>query len=194
MKKIVALVAVSLLAVSVLAVSNVSAAGDPTQFSFHVSNRFIQIGTEIPQTGARAQADNGDFVSVTGRGLFNIATGRVFGGGAFLHTNQQGDVLGYGSWKGEGVLDFDFYGCAPPPEGLPSNFCGGLLTLDVRLRGVSPTTGAALLDGVLTIDCLIGPNVPEGHEEVITLDIPDLINFDDGIAEPGGLNLFVARN
>jgi hypothetical protein len=150
-KRIGALVAVSVLLVAFLVTSNVSAGGDPTRFRFHVSNLFIQTGTEMPQTGARAQADNNDFVSVTGGKVQHRVRGRQQRE-AFLHTDQQGDVGGFGSWTARSVLDFEFYGCAPPPEGLPSNFCGGLLTLAVRLAAISPTNGRATLDGVLVIE------------------------------------------
>lgn len=54
--------------------------------------------------------------------------------------------------------------------------------------------GTPAFDGVLTVDCLIGPNVRAGAEEGITLDIPGLINFDDLIEEGSGLTLFVSRS
>lgn len=189
-KRIVAFVAVPLLIVSFLAVSSATA-GAPVKFKWHVSNAFIQAGTEIPQTGAQAQADNGDFVRITGTGRFNSSTGRAGGGGSFAHTDSDGDLVGFGKWKATAVRDFQFYGCGG--EGLPPNFCGGLLTLDVRLNGINVSAGAGAFDGVLVVDCLIGQNVPEGAEEGITLDIPGVTNFDDLIPEDGGLTLFVDR-
>ncbi len=190
-KRIVAFMAVSLLVVSVLAVSSATA-GTPERFRFHVSNAFIQSGTAITQTGARAQADNLDFVRITGRGKFNPSEGTASGGGAFAHTDENGALVGFGTWTATGVRDFEFYGCGG--EGLPSNFCGGLLTLDVHLKGINVTLGAAAFDGVLVISCLVGPGVPVGAEEGITLDIPGAINFDDLVPEDGGLTLFVSRD
>jgi len=189
-KQIAAFLTVPLLVATLVASANASD-GTPERFNWHVSNLFIQEGTGIPQTGARAQADNGDFVSVSGRGRFNPSTGRASGGGAFAHTDANGVLVGFGRWRATGVQDFESYGCGG--GGFPPNFCGGLLTLDVHVTGTHVTLGTGAFDGVLTIDCLIGPNVPAGAEEGITLDIPGLINFDDLVPEEGGLTLFVAR-
>lgn len=189
-KRIVAFVAVPLLVVSLLAASNATA-GAPERFRYHVSNAFIQAGTGMTQTGARAQADNLDFARVSGRGKFNPSEGTASGGGVFAHTDANGALVGFGSWTATGVRDFEFFGCGG--EGLPPNFCGGLLTLDVRLKGINVTLGAGAFDGVLVISCLVGPDVPPGAEEGITLDIPGVINFDDLVPEGSGLTLFVDR-
>lgn len=189
-KRIVAFVVVPLLVVSFLVVSNATA-GTPERFRWHVSNALIQEGTGIPQTGARAQADNNDFVSVSGRGKFNSSTGEASGGGAFAHTDVNGTLVGFGSWTATGVQSFEFFGCGG--EGLPPNFCGGTLTLDVRVRGTNVTLGAGAFDGVLVVTCLLGPDIPAGAEEGITLDTPGVINFDDLVPEDGGLTLFVDR-
>lgn len=190
-KRIVAFMAVSVLVVSFLAASSATA-GTPERFRFHVSNAFIQEGTGITQTGARAQADNLDFARISGRGKFDPSEGTASGGGVFAHTDANGVLVGFGTWTATGVQDFEFFGCGG--EGLPDNFCGGLLTLDVRLKGINVTLGAGAFDGVLVISCLIGPDVPVGAEEGITLDIPGVINFDDLVPEEGGLTLFVSRD
>lgn len=187
-KRLVGFLAVPLLVLSILAGSNASAA--PSSFAWHISDAFIQEGTGIPQTGARAQADNGDYVRVSGKGRFSSSS-RATGGGVFTHTDEAGVLVGYGTFEATGVQDFDFWGCGG--EGLPPNFCGGLLTLDVHLKGISVTEGHGEFDGVLVISCAIGPNVPPEAEEGITLDIPGLINFDDLIEEESGLTLYVRK-
>lgn len=197
-KRILAFVTVPLLVASILAATRASA-GEAVRYRFHVSNGFIQTGTEITQTGARAQADNGDYAVVSGKGKFNAETGAAAGGGVFAHTTSAGALVGFGSWTVTGVRDFEPFGCGTSSEGaeLPPNFCGGVLTLDVRLRGVNVTAGVGgPLDGVLVITCLIGDSVediPADAEEGITLDVSGLINFDDLVPETGGLTLFVAR-
>lgn len=198
-KRIVAFVTVPLLLVASLLVASNAAAGAPERFRWHVSNGFIQTGTEIPQTGAVAQADNGDFVRVTGRGKFDSSTGTASGGGAFAHTDSDGDLVGFGTWKATGDSDFVFFGCGTAADGteVPPNFCGGDLTLDVRLKGTSVTEGTATFDGVLVVTCLIGDtaeDIPADAEEGITLDIPGLINFDDLVPGEGGLTLFLSRD
>lgn len=197
-KRMVAIVTVPLLLVSVLAASNASA-GTPVKFRFHIANAFIQAGTGLTQTGARAQADNMDFARISGRGRFNSSTGKAAGGGVFAHTNASGVLVGFGRWTATGVQDFEPFGCGAAADGtaLPPDFCGGVLTLDVRLTGINVTTGAGSFDGVLTVTCLIGDapeDIPAGAEEGITLDIPGAINFDDLIPEDGGLTLYVSRD
>jgi hypothetical protein len=140
--------------------------------------------------GARAQADNGDYARLSDSGTFNIRSGKATGGGVFAHTNSAGVLLGFGTWEAMSVEDFDFFGCGG--GGFPDNFCGGRLTLGVHLTGVSLAVGQAGFDGVLTVTCLIGPDVPAGAEEGIALDIPGVINFDDLVPEESGLTLFVA--
>lgn len=189
-KRFVALLTVPLLAGMLVATSN--AAADSSDFDWHISNGFIQRATDIPQTGSVAQANNGDLVRLSGRGEFDPSTGDASGGGAFAHTDENGVLVGFGRWRATGIQDFDPYGCGG--EGLPKNFCGGLLTLGVRVIATHLTLGTDVFEGVLTIDCLIGPNIPTGRVEGSTLDIPGLINFDEIRFSEGGLNLFVEED
>jgi hypothetical protein len=188
-KRIVTLVVVPLLAVSFLAAATATA-GTPERFRWHISNAFIQEGTGLTQTGARAQADNGDYARISGRGKFDPSTGTASGGGVFAHTNSSGVLVGFGSWTATGVADFEFFGCGG--EDLPDNFCGGVLTLEVHLNGINVTLGPGAFDGVLVVNCLIG-DVPAGLEEGITIDIPGVINFDALVPAESGLTLFVSR-
>jgi hypothetical protein len=166
-----------------------SASALSAQLDFHVADAFIGAGTGIPQTGARAEADNGDIVSVSGTGKFNLGSGKATGGGTFVHTDSDGVLIGSGSWTATSVASFTFYGCGT--GGLPPNFCGGLLVLNVHLVGAG---GAVAFDAVLKVDCLIGAAVPPDAVEGIRLDIPGAINFDETIFEPSGLTLFVSHN
>jgi hypothetical protein len=188
-KRLVALLAVPLLVLSVLVASNASAR-TPKKFDWHVSDAFIQQGTGLTQTGARAQAANGDFIRVSGSGTFNASTGKATGGGVFAHTDTNGVLVGFGTFEATGVKSFESFGCGG--EGFPPNFCGGVLELDVHGRGIDLTAGPVEADAVLTIHCAIGPDVPAGTHEGITLDVTGLINFDTLVEEESGLTLFVA--
>jgi len=188
-KRMVALLSVLLLGVSLLAATNASADASE-HFKWRVSDAFLQSFTGLTQTGAVAEADNGDLARLAGHGRFDLSTGTAEGGGVFAHTDGDGTLLGFGKWKATGLEDFEPFGC--DGAGFPENFCGGVLTLDVRLIGVSLSAGAAEFDGVLVIHCLIGPDVPEGEEEGVTLDIPGVIDFDEIVSATSGLTLFVA--
>jgi hypothetical protein len=182
-----------LLAFSIILSASIGVVGaqadTSAKFDYHIADSFIEAGTGIDQTGARARADNRDTVSVVGSGTFNTASLTASGGGTFEHRDRRGRLVGEGTWTATGVKSFEFYGCGG--GGFPANFCGGLLVLDVHLVGAG---GTLAFDGVLTVDCLIGANVPAGAEEGITLDIPGLIDFDDLIEEESGLTLFVSRS
>ena len=184
-RRIVAFATMLLLVSSVLAAGSASALS--AKLDFHVADAVIGAGIGIAQLGARAVADNGDIVSVVGAGTFNLGSGKTTGGGTFVHTTSGGGLVGSGTWTATGVEDFTFYGCGGD---LPSNFCGGVLSLDVHLVAGG---GAAEFDGVLRIDCLIG-DFPASAVEGITLNIPGAINFDETMFELSGLTLYLSRS
>lgn len=167
-------------------------AATSAKLDYHIATSFIADGTGIPQTGARAEADNRDKVSVTGLGTFNTASGTATGGGSFVHTDKHGRLVGFGTWTSSEVVSFTFYGCGiAGGTPLPASFCGGLLVLKVHLVAAG---GAPAFDGVLTVDCAIGANAPLGAGDSITLDVPGVINFDEPILEPSGLTLYLSRS
>lgn len=162
-----------------------SARADHLAWDWHIADAFIEEGTGIDQTGARA-ADRGDVISVVGTGTFDPDTGEADGGGTFEHRKGKGKLIGFGTWEANGVQDFALWGCGG--EGLPDNFCGGVLALDVTLF---QPDGTPAFDGVLTAVCLIG-NVPPGAKEGITLELEGSLDFDKLIEEESGLTLYVS--
>lgn len=167
-----------------------AAADTSSKFDYHIADAFIEAGTGIDQTGARAQARNRDTISIVGNGTFNVASRNATGGGTFEHSDRKGNLIGSGTWTASSVQSFTFWGCSEGPP-FPPNFCGGLLDLNVHLVG---SGGAPAFDGVLTVICRIGANVPAGAQEGITLDIPGVINFDKLLEESSGLTLYVSRS
>lgn len=188
-KRLPMLIAFLMLSLAAFGTGGAQAAESSAKFDYHIADAFIEAGTGIVQTGARARAVNGDTVSVTGSGTFNTASMKATGGGTFVHRTAGGGPVGDGTWTATGVESFTPWGCGG--EAFPPNFCGGLLVLDVHLVA---TAGGPEADGVLTVSCLIGARVPPGAEEGITLDVPGLINFDELIAEASGLTLYVSRS
>jgi len=166
-----------------------SASEEGSTFDFHVADAVIQSGTGLAQTGAVAEASNHDQVRVSGRGKLNVKSKKASGSGSFVHTHASGAVQGFGTWTARSVRSATIYPCGEP--GVPSNFCGGLVSLNVRINGTSTTAGAVSFDAVLTIDCEINPPTP--GVEGIKLDIPGHINFNTTIFSPGGLTVFVAK-
>lgn len=142
----------------------------------------------------KAEAANGDRVSVTGMGTFTVNPKGVTGlGGAFTHTDSAGNPIGTGTWTATELLSFQPYGCGiityPDPDViLPSNFCGGAVKLRVLLESSLGT-----FDAVLTVFCIVGEKAPESHdepaEEGVTLNVADVINFNKVVA--GGANIYI---
>jgi len=184
-RRLVAFATLLVLVTSVLGTGSASALS--AKLDFHVADALIGGGTGIPQLGARAVADNGDIVSVVGAGTFNLGSGKTTGGGTFVHTTSGGVLVGSGTWTATGVEDFTFYGCGGD---LPSDFCGGVLSLDVHLVAGG---GAAEFNGALTIDCLIG-DFPATAIEGIKLNVSGGPNFDETMFEPSGLTLYLSRS
>ncbi len=157
---------------------------------YHVSDAFIQSLGEPAQTGAVAQASNGDQVRITGSGTLNSASMNATGSGSFLHTSSSGAVLGFGTWTATSLNAFTPYGCG---GAFPSFACGGLVVLSVHITATSTSAGAVEVDGVLAVDCLIG-SPPAGAAEGIKLNIPGHINFDTTIPSHHGETIYISRN
>jgi hypothetical protein len=86
------------------------------------------------------------------------------------------------------VISFQFYGCAT--EGLPPNFCGGLLKLAIT---ATPDRAPGVhLAAALRINCEVGPNVPASVVEGVRMNVYDVINFNKPV--PGsGANIYIAQ-
>ncbi len=130
-----------------------------------------------------AQAPNGDQVAVTGEGTFSVNPKSVDAEGRFTHTFAGGGSIS-GTWTATELLAFQTYGCGVVfGTPIPDNLCGGQVKLRVTL-----TVGTTHLDGILTVFCLIGTNVPHSAAEGIKLVVPGIINFNDVVT---GENVYV---
>ena len=107
-KRFLAFLALCLLAVASAVMPNASAVS--AKFDWHISDAFIQAGTGVTQTGALAQATNGDIVRISGNGTFNTAADNATGGGVFVHTASGGAVVAVGTWTATDVESFDPFG------------------------------------------------------------------------------------
>jgi len=143
---------------------------------------------EGAQTGT---ASNGDVVEIFGGGIFQVNPKAVSAGGAFVHKDGSGAVLGGGTWTATELLSFHPYGCRFIPAldvDLGSDdLCGGAVKMRVDL-----TAGGSTFDGILTVFCIVGPKAPASHStppgEGVTLDVAGVINFNH---TSGGGNIYV---
>jgi hypothetical protein len=151
----------------------------------------FELHMEVPNVST---SPSGDSVAVTGAGMFSVHPKSVVASGAFTHTDNQGTVVGTGTWTATELLSFHFYGCGvvtstDPDTPLPPNFCGGALKLRVVL---TPSGTTLALPGVLTIFCIVGPDSPTSHddptEEGVTLVVPGLFNFNKTVH---GMNIYI---
>jgi hypothetical protein len=126
-----------------------------------------------------AQDSAGDTLSVTGDGMFSVHPKSASGSGAYTFTAADGTTF-MDTWTVTGLVDFQPYGCFAAP--LPTNLCGGRLTLDV-----TATTPFGLQSAKLTIYCEIG-NPPPSTEEGITAVIPSVGSF---TRQTGGMNVYI---
>jgi len=155
-------------------------------YDWHVGDTFLQ-ANGFP-VGEQAIAPNGDVVTIEGTGSFSADGKWATGGGTFSHHVTASDATITGTFTADRVISFQFYGCGT--EGLPPNFCGGLLKL-----GITATPDAAPsvhLAGALTINCEVGPDVPASVVEGIRVNVYDVINFNKPV-EGSGANIYVAQ-
>jgi len=155
-------------------------------YDWHVGDALLQsIGFPV---GNQAMAPNGDVVTIVGTGSFSADGKWATGGGTFSHHVAASDATITGTFTADRVISFQFYGCGT--EGLPPNFCGGLLDL-----AITATPNAALgvhLAGALRINCELGPNVPASVVEGVRVNVYDVINFNKSVAGSGA-NVYVAH-
>jgi len=137
-----------------------------------------------------ASASNGDVVEVSGEGTFDVAHRTATGEATFVHTTSTGELFASGTLEIEGLVSFQFYGCGVVfGQPLPPNYCGGRVALTAHLVGHPASDPSATIeaDALLTIQCEIG-NPPPGSSEGITLNVKDVINFNNHLV---GDNLFI---
>jgi hypothetical protein len=148
-----------------------------------------------------ARAANGDRVEVTCEsregecGTFQVHPKGLTTppSGEFVHKDENGVVLGSGTWTATKLISFHAYGCQFIPAldvdlGDP-NLCGGAVKMRVRLN-----TSAGTHKAVLTVFCIVGPRAPASHNtpdgEGVTFVIPGVINFNH---TGGGENIYVRQ-
>ncbi len=133
-------------------------------YDWHLGDALLQ-SFGFP-AGEQAMADNGDVVTLEGTSSFSAD----------------------GTWIADGLISFQFYGCGG--EGLPDNFCGGLLKLAIT---ATPDANPALqLPATLWINCEVGPDVPASVIEGVRLNVYDVINFNKPVPESGA-NIYIQQ-
>jgi hypothetical protein len=167
-----------------------------TNISFASNNpkRQFLVGTEpiCTMVGAGscpdiATAANGDKLFLAGSGSFNTnPSGKATGSGSFVHLSGDGKTLrGFGTWTAEEVISWTPGSFNDLGGFLPEGSQGGLAVLKVH---ISPATGGAGFDGILSIFCALPPSPPSPRVEGINLSIPGVINFG---TQAGGVTLFI---
>ncbi len=134
---------------------------------------------EVPNV---AMASNGDTIAITGDGAFAVHPKSASGGGDFTHTFAGGGSAS-GTWKVNGLVDFQPYGCGVIfGTPIPPELCGGRASVDVTFTGP-----AGSLPGRITIFCQIG-SPPPSAEEGVHVNVPGIANFNKQVS---GMNVYV---
>ncbi len=177
-----------LLAFTLLGAGGAMAEDPPEKFEFHIGDAFLASLNPAFSGGDRANASNGDTITIVGRGKFEVKEGGAKGSGIFVHQTPDGHLLGTGIWRAKNLLHFDDFGSQ---AGVPPTFHGGHAVIAVHVVGHpgGDATVTEEFDAVLTVDCKIG-QFPAGFEEGITFEIPGLVNFDHKVF---GATVFVAK-
>jgi hypothetical protein len=104
-------------------------------------------------------ASPGDWISVTGLGVFNPTARTVLAGGTFVHYSATGAVVCQGTWKATGFTGFTDFGANAQGQE------GGVLSLVVT--HYCKTMGMIMTGIPMTITSTV--NAPAGYAEGITV-------------------------
>ncbi len=144
----------------------VFAAGPHTQFpgtrSYLIATGFL-CGLGASACPDIAMAHNGDRVNISGSGTLSIHPKSVSGAGTFVHYHSNGAVVASGTWTAVELLSFTSYGLG---TGDFAGLEGGQAVIRVHL-----VAGAVGLDAILKVTCDIGPGIPAGAVEGVTLAV-----------------------
>ena len=128
-------------------------------------------------------APNGDTIAITGSGALSIGPKTATGGGTFTHKTPSGSLVASGTWTATSLAGFHSYGSAAA-QGLPPDLFGGLAILKVHIS----TASGLQADGLLTIICTLGDQIPSSATEGVRLNVQDIINFNKAVS---GFTVFV---
>jgi hypothetical protein len=154
-----------MLAAGVLVVAGpATAGGDKTKFEFLACSGFLA-DPAFPDCVSTEY--NGDTIESEGSGTFEVksdGSGKVKGGGTFIHRDPGGDEIGRGTWKAKKFLAYRTYGCAGCPGFLPEGSEGGNLLFEAEFDPAGP---GPKLKGTVEINCALGDVPPNrGYEGV----------------------------
>jgi hypothetical protein len=153
---------------------------------WHVADAVLEDNVGSPPW-ATAAADNGDTVLVDGTGLLGVAAKTASGGGRFVHLADDGSTQAEGNFASHKLVSFHFYGCDDTI--LPGvTLCGGEAKLAATL---TPEGTSLLIPATLSVDCLIGDEIPTSAVEGIRLNVKDSINFKKTVHS--GLTVFIPQ-
>ncbi len=183
MKNHFAPVAAVILASSAFLGTVAQADTEKATFAYHVGDGFAVLNN----TGNTAVAENGDMVTVSGTGTFDVVGKTAAGGGTFTHKRADGTIVATGTWTATELLAFQSYGPGTP-QGTPASFFGGRAALAIV---GTPTGTTLMLPGILEIECALG-TPPGGAEEGVRLLVKGIINFNKSVHESGE-NVFVKQ-
>lgn len=176
-------IAIAGVVVLLAALPGFATAAPAIKWTFHAGDAFLR-AFDPSFSPVVAEAANGHTLALAGAGTYNPG-GPVTGGGVFWHNDSHGNLVHPGTWSADAVLSYEDFGSAVV-QGLPRSFHGGQLVLAVTF---TTTDGSGItIGGTLTVNCVLGEDIPTGLEEGIMADIPGAISFGESVS---GNTLFV---
>jgi len=128
-----------------------------------------------------SMASNGDTIEISGEGTFQPHPKSVTGGGTFVHKDGDGAVLATGTWTATKLMSFHTFGTDAFDS---TTIEGGVL----KMHAVLMPSGGSGVPAILTVFCLVGPDVPAGLEEGIALNVQGPLNFKEIVS---GLTVYI---
>lgn len=152
------------------------------EVDFRGSNATYQFKVASPffgRTYNAAEASNGDIIQINGEGVLTTHPKSATGNGNFVHMDEDGNILGSGTWTATGLLNFRDNGSSPA---FPETFRSGKANINIRLVAEG---GAAEFDAILTVYCLLPlVEAPSSWPEAVKVNILGGLNFSKAIQGP----------
>ena len=127
---------------------------------------------------------------VAGGNTLSVHPKSVQGSGIFIHNDENGDLVGSGTWTATELVSYKNYGPTEDPNFPFADGRAGFANIRIHLMA----DGGAEFDAILYIRCLLAGNdsTPPSWVEGIRINVQDALNFNKTV--PGGGTLFLDLN
>jgi len=145
-------------------------------YEWHAGDDFLAAFNPL-LSPAVAMSRGGERIEIRAMGTLSPALKLAEGGGTFVRSDEDGNVIASGTLHVIELVTFQSFGSGSD-QGFPEFFEGGFALIRVHLQ---PAAGGPGEDAVLRVDCALG-KAPPGQAEGVRLSILGGPNFNRSVS------------